>query len=61
MSFGLRTEGDTDPKTVSQGLPTIRLAILSKQNITASAVSSLAINVSLYLTMRGNCRTDVIM
>jgi hypothetical protein len=61
MSVGVRTEGDTDPKIVSQGLPTIRMAILSKQNITASAVSSLAINVSLYLTIRGNCRSDVIM
>jgi hypothetical protein len=61
MSVGVRIEGDIDLKTVSQGLPTIHLATLSKENITASAVSSLAINVNLYLTMRGNCSIDVTM
>jgi hypothetical protein len=61
MSVGVRTEGDIDLKTVSQGLPMIHLTILSKQNITASEVSSLAINVNLYLTMRENCSIDVIM
>jgi hypothetical protein len=61
MSVGVRIEGDIDLKTVSQGLPTIHLATLSKENITTSAVSSLAINVNLYLTMRGNCSIDVIM
>jgi hypothetical protein len=61
MSIGVRTESDIDLKTVSQGLPTIHLAIMSKQNITASTVSSMAINVNLYLTMRGSCSIDVIM
>jgi hypothetical protein len=61
MSVGVLIEGDIDLKTVSQGLPTIRLATLSKENITALTVSSLAINFNLYLTRRENCSIDVIM
>jgi hypothetical protein len=49
MSDGVLVEWDAVLRTVSQGLLIICFATLSKQNICASAVSSLARNVNLYL------------
>jgi hypothetical protein len=49
MSDGVLVVWDTVLRTISQGLPTTRLATPSKQNICASAVSSLARNANLYL------------
>jgi hypothetical protein len=49
MSDGVLIAWDVVLRTVSQGLPTTHLATPSKQNICASAVSSLATNVNLYL------------
>ena len=49
MSDEVLVEWDAILRTISQGLPIIRFTILSKQNICASAISSLARNVNLYL------------
>jgi hypothetical protein len=49
MSDGVLVAWDAVLRTVSQGLLTTRLATPLKQNICASAISSLARNVNLYL------------
>jgi hypothetical protein len=49
MVDGVLVEWDAVLRTVLQGLPIIHLATLSKQNMCVSTVSSLAMNVNLYL------------